>query len=155
MRMERELAREHRSQGQTRYDLKVGRGGLVDIEFATQWLQMKHGQNRDIRTPDTEQALLALEAAAILDSSLATPLREGYAFLRRLEQRLCVLHGTGRGLIESGAPGLAPLARRMGIGDEPQTAASEALLARYRDVTEDVRAAYLAVLGLEEGNAPQ
>jgi hypothetical protein len=36
----------------------------------------------------------------------------------------------------------------MGIRDQPQMGAGEGLLGRYRAVTEDVRAAYLAVLGL-------
>ena len=40
MRMENELARE----APHRYDVKLGRGGIVDVEFAVQWLQMKHGQ---------------------------------------------------------------------------------------------------------------
>jgi [glutamine synthetase] adenylyltransferase / [glutamine synthetase]-adenylyl-L-tyrosine phosphorylase len=153
-RMEQELGGERRAAddaqtpGRSRYDLKVGRGGLVDVEFAVQWLQMKHGKDPRVRTPETEAALGALEACGYLDSGLAATLREGYAFLRKLEQRLRVLHGGGASLIEDGAPGLPPLARRMGIRDQPQMGAGEALLLRYRAVTEDVRAAYLAVLGL-------
>jgi hypothetical protein len=38
----------------------------------------------------------------------------------------------------------------MGMRDGPQGSAADSLLARYREVTEDVRAAYLAVLGLAE-----
>ena len=48
-RMERELAREQPG----RFDLKLGRGGLLDVEFAIQWLQMRHGQDPAVRTPDT------------------------------------------------------------------------------------------------------
>jgi [glutamine synthetase] adenylyltransferase / [glutamine synthetase]-adenylyl-L-tyrosine phosphorylase len=149
-RMERELGGERRTPGRLRYDLKVGRGGLVDVEFAVQWLQMKHGKDPRVRTPETESALAALEGCGYIDASVATPLREGYAFLRKLEQRLRVLHGAGAQLIEDGAPGLPPLARRMGMRDEPRMSAESALLTRYREVTEDVRAAYLAVLGLED-----
>jgi glutamate-ammonia-ligase adenylyltransferase len=151
-RMERELGGERRSPGRSRYDLKVGRGGLVDVEFAVQWLQMKYGRDPRVRTPETEAALSALEGCGYLDPALATPLREGYAFLRRLEQRLRVLHGAGAQLIEDGAPGLPPLARRMGMRDEQRITADGALLTRYREVTEDVRAAYLAVLGIEENS---
>ncbi len=71
----------------------------------------------------------------------------GVPLLRRLEQRLRVLHGTSAQWIEEGAPGVAPLARRMGMRDGPWGSAAEALLVRYRAVTEDVRAAYLAVIG--------
>jgi glutamate-ammonia-ligase adenylyltransferase len=144
MRMERELARE----GPTRYDVKLGHGGIVDIEFAVQWLQMKYGADPRVRTADTETALSALEACGYLDAATATVFREGYAMLRRLEQALRVVHGTSGSLIEEGAPGLAALARRMGFRDGPQGTASTSLLERYRAVTRDVRAAYLSVLGL-------
>jgi glutamate-ammonia-ligase adenylyltransferase len=144
MRMERELAGERRG----RYDLKLGRGGLVDVEFAVQWLQMKYGRDPRIRTTDTEVALGALETCGYLEPHLAAPLREGYRLLRRMEQRLRVLHGTSTQLIEEGALGMALLARRMGMRDGPRGTASEALVARYLEVTRDVRAAYTAVLGL-------
>jgi hypothetical protein len=39
----------------------------------------------------------------------------------------------------------------MGMRDEPRTTAEDALLTRYGEVTEEVRAAYLAVLGLDDG----
>ena len=146
--MERELAGERRATGRARYDLKLGRGGLVDVEFAAQWLQMKHGADRRVRTTETRTALSALEVCGYLDPALATPMREGYRFLRRLEQRLRVLHGTSAQWLEEGAPGLSPLARRMGMRDGPRGSAADGLLARYVTVTEDVRAAYLAVLGL-------
>lgn len=147
MRMERELAKE----GPQRYDVKLGRGGLVDVEFAVQWLQMQHGEDLRVRTTDTENALGALEACGYLDPSLAAVLRDGYAILRRLEQALRVVHGTSASLIEEGAPGLSALARRMGVRDgasTPSGLAADALLERYRAVTRDVRAAYLSVLGL-------
>jgi len=150
LRMERELGAERRggdAKARARYDLKLGYGGLVDVEFAAQWLQMKHGTDTRVRTSDTELALSALETAGYLDPGPAGALREGYQLLRRLEQRLRVLHGTSTQWIEEGAPGVLPLARRMGMRDGPWGTASEALLARYRTVTDDVRAAYLAVIG--------
>ncbi|WP_394837790.1 bifunctional [glutamate--ammonia ligase]-adenylyl-L-tyrosine phosphorylase/[glutamate--ammonia-ligase] adenylyltransferase [Pendulispora rubella] len=149
MRMERELAGERR-EGRIRYDMKLGRGGLVDVEFAAQYLQMKHGRDPRVRTQDTETALGALEACGYIDSGHAGSLREGYRLLRQLEQRARVHHGSTSPFIEEGAPGLTLLARRMGMRDgRPRGSAAEALLARYVRVTTEVRAAYLAVLGVE------
>jgi [glutamine synthetase] adenylyltransferase / [glutamine synthetase]-adenylyl-L-tyrosine phosphorylase len=145
MRMEHELARERPP---ARYDLKAGRGGLVDVEFAAQWLQMKRGRDPRVRSTETETALGALEACGYLDPSDAETLREGWRFLRRLEQRLRIAHGTRATLIEEGAPGLVKLARSMGLHDLPPARAEESLLERYVAVTSDVRAAYLRVLGL-------
>ncbi len=151
-RMQRELGHERLDRSPARYDLKVGRGGIVDIEFAAQWLQMRHGHDPRIRTSETEVALSALETCGYLESSLADALRDGWRFLRRLEQRVRVSHGTSVNLLEEGAPGLATLARRMGMRDGPRARADQTLLERYVAVTTDVRTAYLRVLGLKAGS---
>jgi glutamate-ammonia-ligase adenylyltransferase len=145
--MERELGHERLNRSPARYDLKVGRGGLVDIEFAAQWLQMSHGHDPRVRTTETEAAIAALESCGYLEASVAETLREGWRFLRRLEQRLRISHGTSVRLVEEGAPGLAILARGMGMRDGPRSRADQALLERYMQVTHEVRAAFLHVLG--------
>lgn len=147
-RMERELGHERLDRSPARYDLKVGRGGLADIEFATQWLQMRHGTDPRVRTPEVDTALLALEVCGYLDGATAELFREAWRFLRRLEQRLRISHGTSVSLLEEGAPGLLTLARRMGVRDGPRASADQLLLARYTEVTRDVRVAYLRVLGV-------
>lgn len=147
-RMEVELARERPG----RFDVKLGRGGMVDVEFAAQWLQMKHGaRDPGVRTPETDAALTALETSGYLDPNTALVLRDGYRFLRRLERRLRVVHGTSAHLIEEGAPGLASLARGLGFWTGPRGTAVGAMFEQYRAVTADVRSAYLSVLGVDEG----
>jgi glutamate-ammonia-ligase adenylyltransferase len=145
LRMERELARERPG----RYDLKTGHGGLLDIEFSTQWLQMRYGADRRVRTTDTLEALEALGTLGYLLRQHYETLRDGYTFLRRLEQRIHVLHSTGAPVIDERAPGLSQLARRMGLTSTARESARQALITRYRDVTHAIRAAYLGVLGVE------
>ena len=83
--MERELAGEDES----RFNLKKGRGGLVDIEFLTQMLQLAHGHRiAGVRQRETLAALKALEAAKILKPREYRLLADGYLFLRRLDHRL-------------------------------------------------------------------
>jgi glutamate-ammonia-ligase adenylyltransferase len=85
MRMERELAGEDES----RFNLKKGRGGLVDIEFLTQMLQLTHGYRiAAVRQRGTLVALKALEAANILKAREYQLLADGYLFLRQLDHRL-------------------------------------------------------------------
>ncbi len=146
MRMERELSGERTHGGRARYDVKLGRGGVVDVEFAVQWLQMKHGRDPRVRSADTETALGALEACGYLDAQTAASLREGYRALRQIEQRLRVHHGTSATLLEEGAPGLDLLARRLGLRDSPRATAAQALLARHVAMAREVRAAYLRVI---------
>jgi glutamate-ammonia-ligase adenylyltransferase len=152
-RMERELGHERLDRSPARYDLKVGRGGVVDVEFATQWLQMRHGQDPRVRTTETGHALAALEMCGYLDQAPAEVLNGGLSFLRKLQQRLRVSHATSASLIQEGAPGLLTLARSMGARDVPRARADVALLERYVRVTRDVRAVYLRVLGLTDGAA--
>jgi glutamate-ammonia-ligase adenylyltransferase len=144
MRMEEELGREKPG----RYNLKTGFGGLTDVEFATQLLQMRHGRDPRTRTPETPRALVALEASGYLAARHADALAEGYRFLRRLEQRIHIVHGSSAHFLDENAPGLSPLARRMGLRDAHGLTAQEALVAQYLDVTERVRAAYAEVLGV-------
>jgi glutamate-ammonia-ligase adenylyltransferase len=146
LRMERELAREKPG----RFDLKLGRGGLLDVEFAAQWLQMRHGTDPSVRTTDTVGALHALHVGGYLQRQVFEALRDGYVFLRRLEQRIRIVHGSGATVLDATAAGLTKLARRMGIPESPVQSEAEALLEEYGESTELVRGAYLEVLGVED-----
>ena len=85
MRMEHELAGED----ETRFNLKKGRGGLVDIEFLTQMLQLAHGHRlAGLRQRETLAALKALGARRYLKPQEYRLLADGYLFLRRLDHRL-------------------------------------------------------------------
>jgi glutamate-ammonia-ligase adenylyltransferase len=143
-RLEKEQGRERDG----RYNPKTGRGGLLDIEFAVQWLQMKNGADPRVRTPDLGLALNALHDAGYLGHREFEVFNDGYRFLRQLEQRIVVKAGLGDAVIDTRFAGLARLARRMGFQDGQGQQASEHLLARYRDVTETVRRSYEHVLGL-------
>ncbi|MEO8874424.1 MAG: bifunctional [glutamate--ammonia ligase]-adenylyl-L-tyrosine phosphorylase/[glutamate--ammonia-ligase] adenylyltransferase, partial [Polyangiaceae bacterium] len=148
LRMQQELSGERIAKG--RYDAKLGSGGIADIEFATQWLQMKFGKDERVRTAETEEAIVRLEDIDVLDSASAMIFREAYVFLRRLDQRARVHHGSGGALIERDAPGLAILARRLGMRDGPRSSASTSLLEHYVALTREVRRAYLGVLEIRD-----
>jgi glutamate-ammonia-ligase adenylyltransferase len=84
-RTEGEVAR----RGLTDRDVKLGRGGLRDIEFAVQLLQLVHGQvDADLRSPNTLEALGELAGADYVDPSDARELHDAYCFLRDVEHRL-------------------------------------------------------------------
>ncbi|MBK8253942.1 MAG: bifunctional [glutamate--ammonia ligase]-adenylyl-L-tyrosine phosphorylase/[glutamate--ammonia-ligase] adenylyltransferase [Polyangiaceae bacterium] len=141
-RMLRELANERRG----RYDPKLGRGGLIEIELTSQLLQMTNGHDHRVRTTDTSEAIEALFEAGYLSVEHASALREGYTFLRRLQERSRIVHAAASQYLEENAPGLLPLARRMGIRDRTGTMAAGELIARYRTITDRVRAAYDAIV---------
>ncbi|WP_293831857.1 bifunctional [glutamine synthetase] adenylyltransferase/[glutamine synthetase]-adenylyl-L-tyrosine phosphorylase, partial [uncultured Corynebacterium sp.] len=72
-----------------RRELKLGPGGLRDVEFAVQLLQLVHGRIDDtLRARNTLDALSALAAAGYVGREDARVLTEAYEFLRLLEHRL-------------------------------------------------------------------
>ena len=76
-------------------EIKRGPGGLRDIEFAVQLLQLVHGRlDPDLRSPTTLVALAELGRAGYVDEDDASRLAEAYRFLRRLEHRLQLREGT-------------------------------------------------------------
>ena len=69
--------------------IKLGPGGLRDVEFAVQLLQLVHGRtDTSVRQPDTLSALAALTAGGYVGRDDAAALGEAYRFLRLLEHRL-------------------------------------------------------------------
>ncbi len=70
-------------------DIKVGSGGIREIEFVAQLHQMvRGGRDASLRTTSTRGALDAVERAGLVEAARAAQLRAAYEFLRRLEHRL-------------------------------------------------------------------
>jgi glutamate-ammonia-ligase adenylyltransferase len=137
-RMEAELARE----GPAQYNVKLGRGGLVDVEFATQLLQLHVGrEHSEARCTSTLGALSALQDLQAWDSGELETLGHSYLFLRRLENRLRIFHDNAQSLLPRDPQALELLARRMGYRD-----GGAALLRAYEETTSRVREIYLHVV---------
>jgi [glutamine synthetase] adenylyltransferase / [glutamine synthetase]-adenylyl-L-tyrosine phosphorylase len=83
-RVEKHIRPEHADR-----ELKLGRGGLRDVEFAVQLLQLVHGRaDPEIRSGSTLDALAALGAGGYVGRDDAANLAASYRFLRLLEHRL-------------------------------------------------------------------
>jgi glutamate-ammonia-ligase adenylyltransferase len=120
--------------------LKRGPGGLTDVEFAVQLLQLKYGRERpEILLPNVWDALDALEAAGVLPPDSATALRTGYSFLRLVEARLRIVTDRPLTEIPEAADDQAKLAHRLGF-DGPAE-----FLAALRQTTANVRRCYDAI----------
>jgi len=147
MRMEYELARE--SAGS--YNIKTGRGGMVDVEFVVQYLQLRHGRDfPEIRSVTTLEALEAIRATGLMTEEDFRVLRDGYLFLRQLENRLRIIHDYSMNDLGGPKGYLDKLARRFGY-DEKLRNPGEALMADYERITESVRLVYERILGEEGG----
>lgn len=143
MRMENELAKETAGS----YNIKTGRGGMVDVEFVVQFLQLKYGtEYRAIRNANTLAALDAMQALEIIPELDFRPLAEGYRFLRRLENRLRLIHDYSMNDLGGPRKYLNKLARRLGYDPQLRNP-GEILMADYERVTEEVRKVYDRILG--------
>ncbi len=98
-------------------DAKYGRGGLIDIEYTVQYLQLIYGPNYPtLQTPNTLAALQALHETGYLTSEERQQLHDAYIFLRHLIDALRIVRGHARDLVlptEDSEEGTF-LARRMG-----------------------------------------
>ncbi|MYA28866.1 MAG: glutamine synthetase adenylyltransferase, partial [Nitrospira sp. SB0666_bin_27] len=97
--------------------VKYSPGGLIDVEYAAQYLQMQHGcRDTSLHTPNTLDALEALQATKILSRHDATILMEDYLFLRKVIDGLRIVRGNAKDLVlpESGSDDMIYLARRLG-----------------------------------------
>jgi glutamate-ammonia-ligase adenylyltransferase len=145
MRMERELAGE----GESRFNLKKGRGGLVDIEFLTQMLQLSHGyRNPKLRRRETLEALSTLFDEKILKKSEYRLLSEGYLFLRRLDHRLRLERDQSIDAFEAAPGRLDGIAKALGYSEagmknrKGDSWPGKKLLRDYQARREQVRACY-------------
>jgi len=143
MRMENEIAREKEGN----YNIKTGRGGMVDVEFIVQYLLLKHGHTApEIRSNNTLIALKAIRAAGLVDDADGETLLLGYKFLRRLENRLRIVHDYSMNDLGGSQEYLDVLARRLGY-DPKLRHPGDALMKEYEQVTEGVRSVYERILG--------
>lgn len=137
-RMEKEIARET----QDHFNIKTGRGGMVDVEFITQYLQLRHAwQIKDLRRQNTLELLKVIADNGILPAADAEQLIEGYKFLRRLENRLRLLHDQSINDLPSESRGLRKMTRSLGYGKRG-VAPEKEFLEEYRSITGGIRALF-------------
>ncbi len=89
--MRRLMVKEQGSAGL--WDIKRARGGLVEVEFIAQYLQLVHAaRNPEILDTNTHAALGKLAAAGFLDAGVAGDIKEACLLYHRITQvlRLCV-----------------------------------------------------------------
>jgi glutamate-ammonia-ligase adenylyltransferase len=125
-------------------EVKLGRGGIRDAEFAVQLLQLVHGRtDPGLRSPNTLEALAELAAAGYVDPGDAQVLESGYTFLRTVEHRLQLVDSRQVHAVPADADARARLARVMGYRDD----AAHSALARF---DEDLRRHRSAVRSVHE-----
>ncbi len=140
-RMELELTKEKAGERH----VKLGSGGIVDIEFVAQFLQLAYGSTRSIlRAGNTLKVLEAARGAGLLADQDVVQLCDSYRFLRTVQNRLRVVADRETSVLPQDPSRLDRLARRLGYHAGDGGTPGERLLADYQRHTERVREIYEA-----------
>jgi glutamate-ammonia-ligase adenylyltransferase len=145
-RMEKELGQESAANR----NIKTGRGGMVDVEFIAQYLQLLHGrEHMSLRCRNTVEALETLRNENLLSEKDCENLVNGYKFLRRLENKLRLVHDQSINQLTSEPLYLAKLARHLGYSEA--TGRPEQLFKdEYARTTQTIRDIFEHILNSKE-----
>ena len=128
-------------------NVKSGYGGLVDIEFVVQTLQLVHGGGEtSVRVQNTPLAIERLHKIGVLTEGQRDGLTEAYQFLRRVENALRIVHDRALDALPKNRAELGQLARRLGYTGDNDKPAAEAFLQDYGKWTETTRALFNEIL---------
>ncbi|MFE6272695.1 bifunctional [glutamine synthetase] adenylyltransferase/[glutamine synthetase]-adenylyl-L-tyrosine phosphorylase [Streptomyces goshikiensis] len=101
-------------------ELKLGPGGLRDVEFAVQLLQLVHGRSdATLHSGSTLDALHALAAGGYVGRADAAQLHDAYRFLRAMEHRIQLYRLRRTHLVPEDEADLRRLGRSLGLRTEP------------------------------------
>ncbi|HKS41160.1 MAG TPA: hypothetical protein VJX74_11155 [Blastocatellia bacterium] len=130
------------------FNVKLGRGGIREIEFIAQALQLEHGGREPwVRTAQTLIVLARLAEKNYLTEAERARLSAAYTFLRTVEHRLQMEHGAQTHTLPLARERLELVARRSGYRDADQ------FVRDLEDHTTSVRAIYNRVFAA--GGEPQ
>ena len=107
------------------HNIKLGRGGIREIEFFAQTQQLiLGGRNRRLREPGTVAALQALAGEGVVSDTAVRELGDAYRFLRTLEHRLQMVADEQTHTVPKDGEGLAHIACFMGFANPQAFAAA-------------------------------
>ena len=115
--LKRRMERRSAAAGLAGTDVKNGRGGIRDIEFTIQFLQLlSGGETHSVRTGNTLEAIRRLAGAGALTDQERAVLERTYTFLRTVEHRLQILYDTQTHTVPADPAERSRLAVRLGYG---------------------------------------
>jgi len=138
--MKRRIEARTHAAGDDEREVKTGRGGLRDVEFTVQFLQLLHGGSEpSVRHANTMMAIARLEVIGGLSPEERGVMEDAYRFLRRVEHRLQLMFDRQTHQMPADTESLRTLAIRMGYPPatawEDRVGPAERFMADYRAKT--------------------
>ncbi|GAB3591619.1 bifunctional [glutamine synthetase] adenylyltransferase/[glutamine synthetase]-adenylyl-L-tyrosine phosphorylase [Angustibacter peucedani] len=132
----RRRVEEHVPPEEAERQLKLGRGGLRDVEFSVQLLQLVHGRvDETVRSPSTLVALQSLADGGYVGRDDAEALGTAYRLLRTLEHRVQLFRLRRTHLVPTSEPDLRRLGRQLGHRVDP----ARSVVAQWQTQAREVR----------------
>jgi glutamate-ammonia-ligase adenylyltransferase len=130
--LKRRIERRTEREGEEVRNVKTGHGGIRDIEFVIQFLQLLNGGALpDVRSGNTLDAIARLEKAGSLTPDERAKLEDNYNMLRKLEHRLQIMFDLKTHVLPTSRDELARLAVRMGYAGTDQKSPLQAFQEDY------------------------
>lgn len=127
--MKEKIMQAVRARPQRGFNLKLGDGGIREVEFFVQALQLLFGgREHSLQIANTLEAMRRLGKAGLIEPEEEAELSEAYVFLRTMEHRLQLVEEQQTHELPQDAEELRDLARRMGYDDVDAEAATEKML---------------------------
>jgi len=115
-----EVIRQETRHPERSHNVKLGRGGIREIEFLSQVFQLiRGGRDTDLRDRSTRKTLNTLAAKQLLGAEEVEQLQEAYVFLRNLEHRLQYLEDGQTHTLPANEDDRRTIANMMGFADTP------------------------------------
>ncbi len=131
--------------GSPTQNAKYSPGGLVEVEYTVQFLQLRHGRKvTSLREPNTERALEILLSEGIVTPQVFEKLYKGYVLLRRVINALRMSRGHSRDLIvpPKGSSDFLHLAKRMGYHSSSKYEPEEQLAWDLRQTLKEIHSLF-------------
>lgn len=140
-------ASRHAGRPERANDIKLSRGGIREIEFTVQLLQVvRGGQFPELRTLATCDALIRLQSANVMTAETAQALQKAYVFLRQVEHRIQYLDDQQTHALPTNTEDLQWIAQSLGLADVP------AFLAQLQSHRDTVAFEFERLLGASKKN---
>jgi [glutamine synthetase] adenylyltransferase / [glutamine synthetase]-adenylyl-L-tyrosine phosphorylase len=132
-------------------NVKLGAGGIREIELIVQALQVRHGgQTPQIRERNTMKALVALCDQSLISEEECETLTQAYVFLRDVENKLQMVNDAQTHSLPADGQELTACARRLGYSDNDLGAAAEQFLREYKRHTGQVNSIFEEIFSAAE-----
>src|SRR5258705_4985786 len=139
--MKAQIDRSPRGKDPSHRNVKLGRGGIREVEFLIQAMQLLYGGDDPwLRERNSLRAIFRLTERGYLSHSLGRELGDALVYLRTVEHRLQILHEVQNHTLPQELRALRLLARRMCVAQPPTTAARRFMVEHRRGTTPGARA---------------